>query len=74
LSLGLGGQLKPGPHQGKGILAVADWWLTIVAAVLGVTEAAATPATMIDKTKMRMTIFIFSNLSRVFTDKNKLFR
>jgi hypothetical protein len=51
-----------GPHAGVGILAVADWWLAMGCAVLGVVAAAAAPATIMVRAKMRMASFIEGNL------------
>jgi hypothetical protein len=51
-----------GPHVGIGKLAVADWWLWMGFAVLGVTAAAAAPATMMVRAKMRIASFIIGNL------------
>jgi hypothetical protein len=44
------------------MLAVADWWLAMGGAVLGVVAAAATPAATIVRTKMRSASFIGGNL------------
>jgi hypothetical protein len=44
------------------MLAVADWWLAMTGAVLGVTAAAAAPATTTDRAKIRMASFIVGNL------------
>jgi hypothetical protein len=57
---GWGGQMY-GPHPGVGMLAVADWWLAMGGAVLGVVAAAATPATRMVIAKMRMASFIEGN-------------
>jgi hypothetical protein len=43
------------------MLALADWWLVTMGAVLGVTAAAAAPATTTDRAKMRITCFIVGN-------------
>jgi hypothetical protein len=43
------------------MLAVADWWLAMGGAVLGVVAAAATPATRMVIAKMRMASFIEGN-------------
>ena len=51
-----------GLHAGVGMRAVADWWLRMVGAVLGVVAAAAKPATTMDKAKMRMTSLMAGNL------------
>jgi hypothetical protein len=51
-----------GSHPGTGMLAVADWWLAMGGAVLGVVAAAAKPATTMDKAKMRMTSLMAGNL------------
>jgi hypothetical protein len=53
------------PHPGDGTLAVADWWLGTMGAVLGVTAAAAAPATTTDRAKMRITCFIVGNPSAI---------
>jgi hypothetical protein len=45
-----------------GKLAVADWWLAMGFAVLGVVAAAAAPATTTVRAKMRMASFIIGNL------------
>jgi hypothetical protein len=47
-----------GPHAGVGRLAVADWWLAMGFAVLGVVAAAAAPAAITVRAKMRMASFI----------------
>jgi hypothetical protein len=52
----------PGPQQGAGRLAVADWWLGR-AGVLEETEAAATPATTTNKAATRSASFIVGNPS-----------
>jgi hypothetical protein len=44
------------------MLAVADWWLGMAGVVLGVTAAAAAPATTTDRAKIRIANFIVSNL------------
>jgi hypothetical protein len=44
------------------MLAVADWWLAMGCAVLGVVAAAAAPATIRVKAKMRTASFIIGNL------------
>jgi hypothetical protein len=49
------------PHSGVGTLAVADWWFGTAGAFLGVTAAAAAPATTTDRAKMRITCFIVGN-------------
>jgi hypothetical protein len=51
-----------GPHVGVGRLAVADWWLAMGCAVLGVVAAAAAPAATTIRAKMRMASFIEGNL------------
>jgi hypothetical protein len=43
------------------MLAVADWWLGTAGAFLGVTAAAAAPATTTDRAKMRIACFIVGN-------------
>jgi hypothetical protein len=44
------------------MLAVADWWLgRTTRAVLEVVAAAATPATAMDRAKMRMASFMVGN-------------
>lgn len=54
----------PGPHPGTGSSEVTDWWLAITwVDDEEETEAAATPAKTIERTKMRMASFIFGNLS-----------
>jgi hypothetical protein len=40
------------------MLAVADWWLGTMVAVLGATAAAAAPATTMDRAKTRKTSFM----------------
>ena len=51
----------PGPHSGTGKWAVADWWLGMVDAVLGVVAAAAAPATTMVRAKMRIASFMVGN-------------
>jgi hypothetical protein len=46
-----------------GKAAVADWWLGRAGADLGVTAAAAPPATTIRTARMRIASFIIGNLS-----------
>jgi hypothetical protein len=48
----------PGPQDGTGSPAVADWWLAKVCFGLEETEAAAAPATTTDRTKTRKASFI----------------
>jgi hypothetical protein len=48
------------------MLAVADWWLGTTGVVLGVTAAAAAPATTTDRTKMRKASFMIGNPSGEF--------
>jgi len=51
-------QLTPGPQEGTGKPAVADWWLEKARFGVEETEAAAAPATTTDRTKTRMASFI----------------
>jgi hypothetical protein len=51
-----------GPHAGVGRVAVADWWLAMGCTVLEVVAAAAAPATIMVRAKMRMASFIEGNL------------
>jgi hypothetical protein len=51
-----------GPQVGVGRLAVADWWLAMGCAVLGVVAAAAAAAMTMVRAKMRITSFIEGNL------------
>jgi hypothetical protein len=43
------------------MLSVADWWIGIADAALGVVAAAAAPATTKDSTRIRMASFIIGN-------------
>jgi hypothetical protein len=54
-----------GPQVGTGILAVADWWLTIAFAEAGDFTAAAAPATTTVRAKMRTTSFMDDYLNGV---------
>jgi hypothetical protein len=59
-------------HPGVGILAVADWWLAMGGAVLGVVAAAAPPATTMVRAKMRMASFIISNLQWIWIGRKHI--
>ena len=57
-------QGMPGPQNGIGSPAVADWWLATIVRVLEVdeeNEAAAAPARTSVKAKMRTVSFIVGN-------------
>jgi len=62
----------PGPQQGAGRLAVADWWLGM-AGVFDDTEAAATPATTTNRAATRSASFILGNPSLEFVHRKGLF-
>jgi predicted Zn-dependent protease len=49
--------------------AVADWWLAMGCAVLGMVAAAAAPATTMVNAKMRMASFIKGNLRWIWFDR-----
>ncbi len=57
----LGPQGMPGPQNGTGIPAVADWWLTMACEVAEENEAAAAPARTRQSAEMRIASFIVSN-------------
>jgi len=62
-----------GPHPAPGKLAVADWWLGKAGAVLGVTAAAAAPATTRDSAKIRIASFIVGNLWWIQIGRRRIF-
>jgi hypothetical protein len=51
------------------MLAVADWWLAIGCEVLGVVAAAAAPAAITVRAKIRMASFIIGNLWWIWIDR-----
>jgi hypothetical protein len=59
----LGPQEIPGPQNGIGIPAVADWWLTMGCVVEDENETAAAPVRTRQNAKIRMASFIIGNLS-----------
>jgi len=62
---------NPGAHTGMGMVALADWWLTMGFAPEGVMAAAAAPARTAVKAKKRMAVFIF--VSSAEMEQNVLF-
>jgi hypothetical protein len=58
------------PHNGSGIVAVADWWLgRTTAEVWDVVAAAATPAIATDRAKIRMASFIVGTPLKIQIDR-----
>jgi hypothetical protein len=54
------------------MLAVADWWLGTMGAVLGATAAAAAPATTTDRAKTRKANFMAGNPFENWIDRKVL--